>query len=288
MALGDLSMMNPTPVNQRLAVCTWSLQPTDPMDLIHKLRATGRARVQLALMPLVHAPKVWGDTEKILRDNGIQIVSGMVDCVGEDYSTLDSIRITGGIAPDATWAQNRKNFAAAAVLAKKMGLKLVTFHAGFLPHNEKDPTFTKMRQRLDEIADMFMVENILVGLETGQETAAELANLLQLLNHPNIGVNFDPANMIMYDKGDPTEALRTLAQWIRQVHIKDAIRTKTPGTWGPEVPVGTGEVDWRKFFATFRQVIFNVNLAIEREAGTNRIADIRTAREVVEKTFNQA
>ena len=55
------------------------------------------------------------------------------------------------------------------------------------------------------------------------------------LNHPNIGVNFDPANMILYDKGDPVKALHVLAPWMRQVHIKDAKRTKIPGTWGEEV-----------------------------------------------------
>jgi sugar phosphate isomerase/epimerase len=164
-------------------------------------------------------------------------------------------------------------------------LKLVTLHAGFLPPDESHPTFTKMLQRLDEVADIFMVQNILLGLETGQETAPELADLLHKLNHPNIGVNFDPANMILYDKGDPVKALHVLAPWIRQVHIKDAKRTKVPGTWGEEVPVGTGEVDWRAFFSTFKHVIFNVNLAIEREYGTLRVADIRTAREVVEKTF---
>ena len=142
-----------------------------------------------------------------------------------------------------------------------------------------------MLQRLDEVADIFMVQNILLGLETGQETAPALADLLHKLNHPNIGVNFDPANMILYDKGDPVKALHVLAPWIRQVHIKDARRTKVPGTWGEEVPVGKGEVDWRAFFSTFKHVIFNVNLAIEREYGHQRIADIRTARELVEKTF---
>ena len=61
--------------------------------------------------------------------------------------------------------------------------------------------------------------------------------------------------------------------------------TKVPGTWGEEVPVGTGEVDWRGFFSTFKHVVFNVNLAIEREYGNNRIGDIRAAREVMERTF---
>lgn len=213
------------------------------------------------------------------------MVSGMVGCIGEDYSTLDSIRRTGGIAPDATWKQNVKNFSACAVLAKKMGLKLVTFHAGFLPPDESHPTFGKMLQRLEKMADIFMAQNILIGLETGQETAPELAALLHKLNHPNIGVNLDPANMILYDKGDPVKALHTLAPWVRQVHIKDAKRTKIPGTWGEEVPVGAGDVDWRAFFSTFKHVVFNVNLAIERESGNHRVADIRTARKIVERTF---
>ena len=270
---------------ERLAVCSWSLVPANPDDLVQKLRATGIRRVQLALDPLRASPKIWGDTEKKFREQGITVVSGMVGCIGEDYSTLNSIRLTGGIAPDATWEQNVKNISACAAIAKKMGLKLVTFHAGFLPPDESHPTFGKMLQRLDVVADIFMVQNILLGLETGQETAPELAGLLHKLNHPNIGVNFDPANMIMYDQGDPVKALHILAPWIRQVHIKDARRTKVPGAWGPEVPVGTGEVDWRGFFSTFKHVVFNVNLAIEREYGHNRIADIRAAREVMERTF---
>lgn len=277
--------MTQSPVTDRLAVCSWSLLPTDPHDLITKLRATGINRVQLELDPLRDDPKVWGNTPALLREAGITIATGMFRCVGEDYTTLETIKQTGGIAPDATWEQNLKNIRAAAALAKKIGLKLVTFHAGFLPTEESDPTFTKMMQRLDEVSDIFMVHNILLGLETGQETAPALADLLHKLNHPNIGVNFDPANMILYDKGDPVKALRTLAPWIRQVHIKDAVRTKMPGTWGEEVVVGTGEVDWKAFFATFRQVIFNVNLAIEREAGDKRVADIRAARAVVERTF---
>lgn len=272
-------------IADRLAVCSWSLRPKNPLDLAKKVGETGIRRVQLALDPLRESPRTWGKTEKVLRDHDIAVISGMVGCIGEDYSTLDSIRRTGGIAPDVTWKQNLKNLGACALIAKKMGLKLVTFHAGFLPPDESHPTFGKMLQRLEVVADIFMVQNIMLGLETGQETAAELAALLQKLNHPNIGVNFDPANMILYDKGDPVKALHTLAPWVRQVHIKDARRTKVPGTWGEEVPVGKGDLDWRAFFSTFKHVIFNVNLAIEREQGESRVADIRAARKVVERAF---
>jgi sugar phosphate isomerase/epimerase len=67
------------------------------------------------------------------------------------------------------------------------------------------------------------------------------------------------------------------------VHIKDATRTKVPGTWGTEVPAGTGEVDWKAFFATLRNVGFKGDYVIEREAGDQRVADIRTAKEMVRK-----
>lgn len=265
----------------RLAVCSWSLQPTSPQDLVAKLEATGVRRIQLALDPLREAPAIWGPARNVIEAAGITIVSGMLGCVGEDYSTLDTIRLTGGLAPDATWEQNRKNFSAAVALASAIGLKLVTFHAGFLPRDERDPNFAKMKQRLTEVADSFGTRGIALGLETGQETAPALLELLQKLNRGNIGVNFDPANMLLYDKGNPIEAVRTLAPWIRQVHIKDARRTKTPGTWGEEVVAGTGEVDWPAFFAALQSVGFNGDLSIEREAGHQRVADIRAAREMV-------
>ena len=274
-----------SPLSERLAVCSWSLQPADADDLAAKLKATGIRRVQLALGPLRDSLAGWEQTKKLLRQNEIVVVSAMFGCVGEDYSTLESIRLTGGIAPDATWEQNRKNIRASATLAAELGQKLVTFHAGFLPHEESDPAFAKMLQRLTEVADVFAAEKIDVGLETGQETAPVLAGLLQKLNRPNAGVNFDPANMILYNKGDPIEALRTLGPWIRQVHIKDAARTRTPGTWGEEVTVGEGEVDWLAFFATLKQLDFSGNFVIEREAGARRVADVRAAKMVVEKNF---
>jgi sugar phosphate isomerase/epimerase len=220
-------------------------------------------------------------TENLFQQAGITIASGMFGCVGEDYSTLDTIRVTGGIAPDATWDRNRKNIHATVALAQSLKLKLVTFHAGVLPHDERDPNFEKLKQRLSEVAEVFDARGIALGLETGQETASALLAFLEKLNNPNVGVNFDPANMLLYDKGNPIEALRTLGPWIRQVHIKDARRPRVPGTWGEEVVAGTGEVDWPGFFTTLQQVGFKGDLCIEREAGSQRAEDIRSAREMV-------
>ena len=275
--------MNNDALTQRLAVCSWSLQPETPQDLIDKLQAAGIRRVQLALDPLRETPDVWRYTQELLRQNQITVVSGMFGCVGEDYSTLETIRLTGGLAPEAMWEQNWKQIQVSAAQAQKFNLKLVTFHAGFLPHDENDPSFARLKRRLHQVAEAFQSRGIALGLETGQETAEELLAFLKKLDRPNLGVNFDPANMILYDKGNPIEALHTLGPWIRQVHLKDAVRTTTPGTWGDEVVAGTGEVDWPAFFAALRDIGFAGDLCIEREAGMNRVEDIRTARELVEK-----
>jgi sugar phosphate isomerase/epimerase len=268
-------------LEDRLAVCSWSLQPADPQDLVAKLQATGISRVQLALDPLRDSPAIWGAASGLFKKSAIAIASGMFGCVGEDYSTLDTIRVTGGIAPDRTWEQNRKNILATAKLAKKLGLRLVTFHAGFLPHDEADPNFGKMLERLREVADIFQAQDIVLGLETGQESAPVLFQLLQTLDRSNVRVNFDPANMLLYDKGDPVSAVHVLGPWICQVHIKDANRTKVPGAWGEEVPAGKGQVHWKSFFQALKQFDFSGDFVIEREAGNQRVADIRAAKAVV-------
>jgi L-ribulose-5-phosphate 3-epimerase len=263
---------------RRLAVCSWSLQPSDPAALLDALAATGVARVQLALDPLRTDPVVWGRFPELARARGVEIASGMFVTVDEDYTSLDSIRRTGGVVPDATWDENWRNIQAVAALAARLGLKLVTFHAGFLPHDETDPDFRKLLERIDRIAGVFSREGIALGFETGQETAETLAAFLRVLGRKDVGVNFDPANMILYDKGEPLAALRTLAPWIRQCHLKDARRTRVPGTWGEEVAVGAGEVDWAAFLGTLDSLGFRGDLCIEREAGTQRVADIRAGR----------
>lgn len=268
---------------EKVAVCSWSLQPGDLSDLMRKLEFTGISRVQLALDPLRENPPAWTNLKSELERARIMLVSGMFGCVGEDYSTPETIRRTGGIAPDSTWNENLTRSRATAELASELQLKLVTFHAGFLPHDESDPDFSKMQDRLATIAQIFAGRHIALGLETGQETAGALAVFLNRLNAPNLGVNFDPANMLLYDKGDPVEALRVLAPWIRQVHIKDARRAQTPGTWGEEVPVGTGEVDWPGFFGVLKEVKFSGDYVVEREAGSQRVTDVKTAKALIER-----
>jgi sugar phosphate isomerase/epimerase len=268
---------------KNLAVCSWSLIPTDPYDLIAKLKFTGINRVQLALDPLRELPAIWGDVGDLLNNAGITIVSGMFSCVGEDYSSLDSIRLSGGIVPDATWDKNLENIRATLAIAVELKLNRVSFHAGFVSHDSTDPNFTKMLKRLATVAEIFASEEIAVGLETGQETATELKKLLETLQFPNLFVNFDPANMLLYGKGNPIEAMSLLKPWIGQVHIKDAIQSQIVGEWGEEVVVGSGDVDWQTFFSILTESNFSGEFVIEREVGDQRVIDVGHAREVILK-----
>jgi len=271
----------------RLGVCSWSLQPGDPAALIGQLKQIGIDKIQLALDP-VREGGAWADAGAQLADAGITIASGMFGTIGEDYSTLDSIRRTGGIVPDETWDANWANIQQLVPVANDLGVKLISFHAGFLPEEPTDPAYAKLSGRLAKIADLFGDAGIAVAFETGQEDAATLKGFLERLGKPNVGVNFDPANMILYAKGDPVEAVKVLMPHVRQVHIKDATPTGTPGEWGAEVVVGTGAVDWPAFLGALGAGGFAGAMCIEREAGSDRVGDIRTARDFILRTLGQS
>jgi len=264
----------------KLGVCSWSLQPKTANELVARVSACGLSAIQIALDPLRSGEQGWEEeaSRAAFDAAGLQLLSGMMGTVGEDYSTLDSIKQTGGVRIDAHWEANLAAAHENAALAARLGLSLVTLHAGFLPHDADDPERGVLIERLRAIVDAFTEHEVRVGFETGQETAQTLLGVLEELDRPqSIGVNFDPANMILYGMGDPVEALSDLLPHVLQVHIKDATPTSVPGEWGAEVPAGEGAVDWAKFFAVLGGAKHDLDLVIEREAGEARVEDVRKA-----------
>ncbi len=273
--------------SSRIALCSWSLRPGDPARLREMLQELEVDAVQLALNPLLEEPPVWGRAVESLRETGIEVVSGMMAMKGEDYSTLESIARTGGVRPDDTWPDNLRRITKVAALAAEAHLRLVTFHAGFLPEDPGSPERRKLLNRLHLVADAFEPLGVGLALETGQERAATLRSVLEEFDREAIGVNFDPANMILYGMGDPIEALAELAPFVRQVHVKDAVATGMAGTWGREVPVGEGDVNWPAFFEIARSLDPPVDFVIEREARARRPADIVKARELISRFLGE-
>ena len=205
----------------------------------------------------------------------------MLEAVGEDYSTLESIRRTGGLLPDETWPKTRERAERVADLAGQAGIGLVTLHAGFIPHEASDPQRGTVLRRLEELADRFAGCGVRVGLETGQENAPTLHAALSELEHENVGVNFDPANMILYGMGDPVQSLRQLGNHVLQVHAKDALPSGNTGEWGTEMPLGEGAVDWKAFLSEVLSLAKTPDVLIEREGGDARETDIARARDLL-------
>jgi sugar phosphate isomerase/epimerase len=200
----------------------------------------------------------------------------MIDFPHEDYSTLESIKVTGGIVPDKYWDDNRKRVFDAIDITAELGVKYLSFHFGFLDLINPDSA-GKIIDRAKVLADKAGQKNIRLLMETGQETATELSQFLEELNHPALSINFDPANIILYGKASPIDAVKILAPWVKHIHIKDALYTQTPGTWGLEVPWSTGQVGGDEFLKVLKIINFNGVLSVERESGDNRFGDIKNA-----------
>lgn len=233
---------------------------------------------------LVDEPN-WRDAPARLRDAGIRIASGMFQSVGEVYDTPAAIRRTGGVVPDDTWPATWDLVCAVADLAAAWRIDTVSFHAGFIPDG---PAADRVVARVAQVADRFADAGVRILLETGQETATTLSAFLERLERPRVGVNFDPANMLLYDMGDPIDALRRLLPRVGQVHLKDAFPPTTAGDWGTEVVLGTGAVDWTAFLAVLRSSDFDGAMIVERESGASRVDDIREAIRFVRARLDEA
>ena len=282
LAAGCCSFTSVSVAPERVGVCSWSWH-ADMKEVAAQMDAAGVKGVHLALGPFIapdgrHGGAESADTWAFVKDKVAKgewiVMSTMIGTVGEDYTTLETIRRTGGIVPDATWEQNKKIVTRGAQLTQELGCKYLSTHAGFL--DESDPkAYKKYVERVSWMRDECRKYGVTLILESGQETAEDLAAFMPKV--PGVGINFDPANMILYAKGKPLDAVKVLYPWIMQVHVKDACETMVPGTWGTEVPWGEGEVGGDGFIAALEALGYAGNYVVEREGGDSRVAEIRQA-----------
>ncbi len=267
-----------------IAVCSWSLGAKDTPDLIARMKEVGLSHLQLHVAPLAKLDaRGRADEMRLLKESGITLTAGMIGFPGDDYSSIAAIKRTGGYVPDDRWEARKELTQQAATITAELGIKLLSTHVGFIPPSSA-AKYSTMVERVGEIAAELAKLDITLLMETGQETAPELLQFLNDIPARNVKINFDPANMILYGAGDPVDAVGILGRHVAHVHIKDAVMSAKPGVdWGSEVPFGTGQVKPRAFLNALHAVGFRGVLAIEREAGETRMADIRTAIETIQK-----
>ncbi len=259
-----------------IGVCSWSLQVKSVPELKRLLERLGIDVVQIACGDPHHAAWEEGDRlPEAAKAAGFRMTGAMLGFPGEDYTTPQTIQKTGGLGDPATRPERLDRFAWALDRTRELGLADLMLHAGFIPE-PGEPDRKPFLDTLAKVADMAKAKGVTVAFETGQETADLLRKTLDELKCPNVKVNFDPANMLLYDKGDPIRAVEVLGPDIRSVHVKDANRPTTPGQWGEEVPLGRGQVGIKRFVQTLKKVGYRGPLCIEREVGDQeqRVADL--------------
>ena len=120
--------------------------------------------------------------------------------------------------------------------------------------------------------------------ETGQETPITLIRAIRDAGVDNQGINFDFANLVMYGKANPVDAIELLAPYVQGIHAKDGMWPTNPRDLGEEVPIGKGKVDFPRLIARLKELNYGGAITIEREvSGPDQIRDVREAKKYLEE-----
>jgi sugar phosphate isomerase/epimerase len=221
----------------------------------------------------LHAPsKQWRTAAQAaaflerLRQFGLELTCVFGGFEGESYADIPTVQRTVGLVPRETRAERLQEMKEIADFAKQLGCNVVALHLGFIPHDRSEPLYGEVVDVTRQLCDYCGQQQQNLHLETGQETAEALLQFLHDVDRPNLFVNFDPANMILYGTGEPIAALRKVGSFVRSVHCKDALWAAHPGKeWGKEVPLGEGQVGMENFLRTLLDIGYLGPLTIERE-----------------------
>ena len=214
-----------------------------------------------------------------LEREGFTVITVFAAYNGEDYADKPTVERTVGFIPAATREEREQRTYAVSEVAARLGVGSIACHVGFIPENPADADYVPVRDLVRRICDHASKYQQTFALETGQEPADVLLRFFQDVARPNLRINFDPANMILYGSGDPVEAWGVLSPWVASVHAKD-------GDWpdpafahalGVERPLGKGSVGMERFVKAVAASGFQGPLNVERETENQqqRLEEIR-------------
>ncbi len=261
----------------QIGMCSWSLKaPTFAEALETCKNQIGLNLIQLGFMNDQQLANQQATIDTV-KASGIEVSATCVGHPGENYKTIATIAQTGGFLPDDQWEARLARTVKVRDITAGLGVRMLTTHIGFVPHDPTSPAYAKMRQRLQAVADCLAEKDITLTMETGQEPIDVLLRFIGDIDRPNVKVNFDPGNVILYGIGDPLEAAEKLAPYIAHMHCKDAIASDEPGIkFGREMPLGEGQARLDEIIPLLKNRGYTGPLIIEREAGPDRIGDIRS------------
>lgn len=218
-----------------------------------------------------------------------EVVATTVEVVGPEPLVWDFLRgpSTIGLVPPATRQARIDALRQASDFAKSLGVNQVQTHCGFMPEDPADPKYPGVVEAIRTVAQHCHANGQYFLMETGQETPTTMSRVLKDVAMPNLAVGLDTANLILYGKANPVDALDILGPHVRSIHAKDGRWPTDPDKLGKEVLIGSGLVDFKKVFAKLHALGYTGAITIEREtSGPQQIEDVRNEILYLEKILN--
>src|SRR5882724_2035547 len=215
---------------------------------------------------------------------GIEATALVVGGPGKEVWDFYQGPLTIGLVPRETRAARIAHIKKASDFAKQCGIAAVQSHCGFIPENPNDSVYKETVTAMREVGAYCKRNGQDFRYETGQETPITLVRAIRDVGLDNQGVNFDLANLILYGKANPIDAIELLGPYVQGIHAKDGLWPTNPKELGEEVPIGKGKVDFPRIIARLKELDYRGAVTIEREvSGPRQIEDVRAAKSYLEK-----
>ena len=232
------------------------------------------------------------DTDNEAADNlrraldqyGVEATSAVSTGPGPEVYDFYQGPLTIGLVPRQSRLQRIDHMKQVSDFAVRAKIPAVQGHCGFIPENPNDPLYQEAVEAIRTVAAYCKKNGQKFRCETGQETPITLVRAIRDVGLDNVGVNFDAANLIMYGKANPVDAVDLLGPYIQGVHAKDGQYPTDPKQLGKEVAIGSGLVNFPVLIAKLKKIGYTNPLTIEREiSGEKQTADILAAKAYLEK-----
>ena len=254
----------------------------DPDAAMSKVRDLGLPTSQVFMDEF--EPELVKRLRQALEKHQIEATSLVVGGPGKEVWDFYQGPLTIGLVPRETRAARIAHIKKASDFAKQCDIAAVQTHCGFIPENPNDPVYKETIGALREVVGYCKNNGQNFRYETGQETPLTLVRAIQDVGFDNQGVNFDLANLILYGKANPVDAIELLGPYVQGIHAKDGMWPTNPKELGQEVPIGKGKVDFPRIIERLKQLNYRGAVTIEREiSGPKQVEDVRDAKMYLEK-----